>query len=255
MKFNGFNSYHKNGQFIIDLIMPEELKGIFQASMYARGAVMDAADGDPERIWDNMSYNYNNVKLVAPQQIHGTDIISADKEYSLPFRPEADGVLIKENSECLASLRFADCTPVIVSGIDPKPWMLILHSGFVGTMKNITFKSISNLHSQFTPNFKDKIWAWIGPGICRKCYSRKKDDPTTESAMKIFSALNYYEKDNLIYFDIQKQIKEQLIYSCVPCSNIFIFDSCTYCSSDLFYSYRGGDTKRRIFLLAGNTTK
>jgi copper oxidase (laccase) domain-containing protein len=256
MLFNGFRSYFDDDQFITDLVMPEELKDIFIASMYGRGRIMDESEGDPAKIWNNMSYKYNNINLVAPSQVHGCNIIPAINRYSLPQRPEADGVLLTNDSECFASLRFADCVPVVSAGIYPEPWMLILHSGFAGTVKNIVLNSILNLKRQFNvSDFGGKIWAWIGPSICRKCYCRKKNDPSTDSALKIFAESSFCEKGEYVYFDLRQQVREQLIYSGVQYPNIFTFDACTRCNSDYLYSYRAGDEKRRIFLLAGNTTK
>ncbi len=45
----------------------------------------------------------------------------------------------------MASLRFADCCPVVIASDSPEPWMLLLHSGFVGTVKNIVGRSLAGL--------------------------------------------------------------------------------------------------------------
>lgn len=250
----GFNLSDADGQHSIDIVMPEELKDIFYAKLYCRSSLMDISEGDPVRIWDLMSCNFNNIKLVAPHQVHGTNIINADNKYSLPLRPEADGVYINQNSDCPASLRFADCTPVVVVGLLPEPWMVILHSGFTGTMKNIIHHAIAPLSANLKP-LSAQTWAWIGPSICKKCYSRRSTDPKTEEAISKFSAVNYYEKEDMIYFDIKNQLVLQLMQTGVPCDNIYKFEACTFCDRDIFYSYRGGDINRRNFLLAGNTTK
>jgi len=256
MKSGGFRSYCCDGQFITDLVMPEDLSGIFFASLYCKGKIMDIAEGDPVKTWDILSYKYNNIKLVAPAQVHGSYVIDAEIKYSLPMRPEADGILVTAESDCCASLRFADCVPVVIAGGYPAPWMLILHSGFSGTVKDITSVSISNVKSRFgVSDFKGKVWAWIGPCICKKCYCRRKDDPLTVSALKIFNGSNFLKKEDHVYFDLSGQIREQLIYSGVADGNINIFNACTSCGHEYLYSYRAGDEKNRNFLLAGNATK
>ncbi len=230
--------------------MPDELKNIFFARLYGRCRINDEADGDPLRVWDFMSHKFNNALLTAPHQVHGTTVITADNNHSLPLREDADGVFIGSHSKCCGSLRFADCTPVVIAGTKPSPWMLLLHSGFVGTMKNISGKALAEV----TGNKDGKVWAWIGPGMSFANYSRNKDDNRTKEALSIFAHKNVAERDGLIYFDVQGQIEHQLEEAEVISRNIFRYYACTFENSDVFYSYRSGDVKKRIFLIGGDTT-
>lgn len=255
MNNKGFEFIDKNGQKELRLIMPYELKSSFFASIYCRGELMDSTEGDPEKIWGIMSSNFNNVHLVAPYQVHGTHVIPSSSSFALPLRPEADGILIDSSSDSMASLRFADCTPVILASDSPEPWMLLLHSGFVGTVKNIVARSLAGL-SENKPGCEGvKIRAWIGPSICKECYSRKRDDLSTQNAIKIFSPDNYQEKNGMVYFDIRGEITRQLMQCGLPYDNIYAVEGCTLCNNDHYYSYRAGDKRGRIFLLCGNTTK
>ena len=255
MNKNGFEFIDKNGQKELRLIMPEELKSSFFGSIYCRGVLMDSSEGDPEKIWGIMSSNFNNVQLVAPYQVHGIHVIPSSSSLALPLRPEADGILIDSSSDSMASLRFADCCPVVLASDSPEPWMLLLHSGFVGTVKNIVAGSLAIISENRPGGSGVRIRAWIGPCICKECYSRKKDDPSTQNAMNVFSPDNYYEKNGMVYFDIKGEIKRQLMQCGLPYDNIYEADGCTFCNNDRYYSYRAGDKGRRIFLLCGNTTK
>jgi len=255
MEFKGFEYINENGQKELRLIMPEELKPYFKVLIYCRGKIMDISEGNPEKIWSAMSSNYNNIQLVAPHQVHGTKVIPSTSSYALPLRPKADGVLITSSSNSMASLRFADCAPVVLASVYPEPWMLLLHSGFVGTMKNIAGKSLAELSEKGPALKSERIWAWIGPCICKDCYSRKIDDPSTQNALEVFSPENCCEKNEMVYFDIRGEIKRELMRSGMPCDNIYEVDDCTCSSSDFYYSYRAGDERARIFLLGGNTTK
>ena len=251
----GFEFMDRNGQKELRLIMPEELKSSFFASIYCRGELMDSTDGDPEKIWGSMSSNFNNIGLVAPYQVHGTKVIYSSSSFALPLRPEADGVLIDRSSDSLASLRFADCCPVVLASDSSEPWMLLLHSGFVGTVENIVGKSLARLSEQMPGSKRERIRAWIGPCICKDCYSRKIEDPSTQNALKVFSPDNYRNKNGMVYFDIRGEIKRQLMQCSVPYDNIYEVEGCTCCNNDFYYSYRAGDKRGRIFLLGGNTTK
>ena len=116
MNFEGFKTYEDESGIIIEMVMPSVLRESFFAKLYARGALNDAAEGDPETVWKALSACYNNRPLVAPRQVHGVNIIEADGGRTLPQRPDADGVFIEDGAHPLASLRFADCTPVVIAG-------------------------------------------------------------------------------------------------------------------------------------------
>lgn len=251
----GFECRDENRQKELRLIMPEELYPHFFASIYCRGELMDSSEGDPKKIWSSMSSNFNNVQLVAPHQVHGTEVIPSSSSFALPLRPKADGVLIDTSSDSMASLRFADCCPVILASDSPGPWMLLLHSGFVGTAKNIVGRSLARMSENKPGGKSERIRAWIGPCIGKDCYSRKMDDPSTQNALKVFSPDNFSKKNGMVYFDIRGEIKRQLMQYGLPYDNIVEVEGCTCCNNDLYYSYRAGDERSRIFLLGGNTTK
>ncbi len=254
MSFNGFVQAEINGQKRLDLLMPLELKDLFTASIYCRGDFMDSSEGDPLKIWELLSYKYNNIKLVAPYQTHGTNIIASASEHALPFRPEADAILIDSASDSAGSLRFADCAPVVISSAFPDPWMLLVHSGFVGTVKGISELSLETVSRLKRGVDLRKTYAWIGPCICGKCYSRKIGDPATQSAAGLFSPENYFLRNEMIYFDIKEEIKNRLLLFGIQGENISSWDDCTLCGDGSYYSYRGGDQKSRIFLI-GNYHK
>ena len=80
----------------------------------------------------------NSLPLIAPRQLHSSEILCVNdenfSEYVLPAHPEADGILLT-TSRTGAALRFADCAPVMLWG---KKWVMILHSGYKGTVLNIS---------------------------------------------------------------------------------------------------------------------
>ena len=256
MEFKGFKISTDDSQFIIEVVFPEQLRSVFFTRFYGRGPACDGRSGDPVEIWHGLSYNYNSILLVAPKQVHGTSIIPACKSHALPERKEADGVFISEASDCFGSLRFADCFPLVIAGSEPRPWLLLLHSGFAGTVKNIAAAGVAYVDNLL--GFADRgfVWAWIGPGICPECYCRKiEGDELTRRALKSFAAENYTKSGGLCFFDIRRQLRLQLLDIGLDSKSIYYFDCCTRCGGASLYSYRGGDEQDRIFLLAGNATK
>lgn len=252
----GFLRRSLNGEECIDFIMPKQLEKIFHVTLYLKNQINNIAEGKQEVVWKNMSHNFNNAKLVAPVQVHETNIIKAEYKNALPFKPYADGIFIDENSECYSSLRFADCAPVVIAGTEPQPWMFFLHSGFWGTVRNICSSAIDFIHVEHE-NFKmtTSSWAWIGPSICKNCYSRNINENKIVSAIETFDKNNIKINGETVYFDIVQQIKKQLIKCGLISNNIYIYDECTSCKSELYYSYRAGDKKSRLFLLGNCATK
>lgn len=235
----------------LEFVMPRELEGKFFARLYARGPLNDEANGDPARVWAALSAEYGGRPLVAPQQVHGVNIIEASEREALPARREADGVFIGSDCRALASLRFADCTPVVIAAAGGESWMMILHSGFKGTLLNISVAALERFGYGCAGG---EVWAWIGPRIGACCYSRRADDPATREALAKFSPECAKEKDGLVFFDIGGEIRRQLLARGVPDDNIFGFGGCTRCENEVFYSYRAGDEEKRNFLLAGRST-
>lgn len=254
MEFNGFRTIKDSAGISVEFTMPLALSGVFSAKMWCRGPVCDAACGSPSETWRLLSGDARPSRLIAPVQVHGTRILDASEASVLPQRDEADGIYLRKTSAALGSLRFADCTPVVLAGFAEEPWLVMLHSGFQGTLRNISRSAADMIFSRYPNQSLDNIWAWIGPAIGPECYSRKKADPTSEKAAQTFAPQNIIDtKDDLqnYYFDIKGEIYSQFCKIGLNHDKIFKYDCCTFCGKDLFYSYRSGDTKNRSFLLAG----
>lgn len=183
-EYEGFRLSRTARGVELEFVMPRELEGKFFARLYARGPLNDEALGDPARVWAALSAEYGGRPLAAPHQVHGVNIIEASEREALPLRSEADGIFIGADCRALASLRFADCTPVVIAGAGGEPWMMILHSGFKGTLLNISAAALERFCGGRAGG---KIWAWIGPRIGACCYSRRTDDPVTREALAKFS--------------------------------------------------------------------
>lgn len=256
MKSTGFKLKKENGQAVLDFVLPEELGDLFSVSLYGRGPLLDEAEGKPYVIWDGLDEGIRRGRgLVAPIQKHGVTVAGACSADAMPARPDADGVYIDTVSDACASLRFADCAPVVIACAGSSPWVLALHSGFVGTVKNISGSALAEARRRNAGTDAGKIYAWIGPAICAECYTRKLDDPSTRNAMDVFSPENFIMRENCVNFDIKGEIKRSLTERGVLPEDIYVSELCTSCSSDIFYSYRSGDENCRNFLLVTNATK
>ena len=251
MNFKGFQLNHRDDGLQLEVLMPEELRDCFTARLYARGPLNDCCDGDPEKLWKRLAPQYGDRELIAPKQVHKTHILNAAEAKKLPEREEADGIFLTAGEPAMVSLRFADCAPVVICGAGEIPWLMLLHSGFKGTLTNIAAEAITYAISKIPAQQLNNIYAWIGPAIGFECYSRSAEDPTTLQAKESFAPENQRAEKDYIFFNIKGQIMKQLLEKGLIYDKIFLYDCCTFCRRDLFYSYRAGDGGSRLFLAAG----
>ena len=239
----------ENGEFpFLEYLFPEPNAPFF-IRLFLRSSAMDKALGNPTAARNLVEISVpRQGSLIAPRQIHGTLIIPGVSSYALPARPEGDGILL-EKCGVEGSLRFADCFPVVIASLEPSPWMAILHSGYKGVVSNIAGNACESFfaHSKRLPS---RAFAWIGPGIGRKHYNRKREDPWTRRGLDVFDPEYRDEHRMEVYFDLGGQIRRQLLDAGLPFENVCSLPLCTFERSALCYSYRNGDIENRLFLLA-----
>jgi len=229
----------RKGQRILHYLCPFSGRKYFEAVLYLKS---------PDEYGENSIPGHRT--KVCPYQIHGTDIIEAVPNLCLPSNPEADGVVL-DRLNLYVSLRFADCFPVVISSLSPVPWIVLLHSGYRGTVKNIAGKAMEIITSRYGMRYAINAVAWIGPGIGPCCYVRDSDDPFT---VKGLSSLPDGCVSNApfgkVSIDMGKAIVEQLLEKGFSRNRIFRITDCTCCNSGLFYSYRKDKTQKRMSLVA-----
>lgn len=180
--------------------------------------------------------------FVLLSQVHGTRVLSADRALRYPEKDQADGLLIAPG-DAACGLRFGDCAPVLILSLGMKPWILALHSGFRGTLKNICASGMALAREKFGSAAPQDLYAWVGPCISGACYSRRMDDPSTAEALKIFDPEAVRVSAEYALIDLKKQIASQLREQGVPAERIFLESQCTCCQTDLFYSHRRSTRK------------
>ena len=179
---------------------------------------------------------------VSPHQVHGSEILRVNDdnfaEFCLPERPEADGILLT-TEKASASLRFADCAPVMLWGND---WVMLLHSGYKGTVLNISGKGLGLVKGE-------ALGAWVGPCIGCEHYCRDIDDEWTQRGITSFHPENFREREGKIYFDLAGEIRAQLIDGGLSGERIALSGIDTF-TDERCCSYRRGDKTERMTLYA-----
>lgn len=201
---------------------------------------------DAEFFMRDETPNAGSLPHVMPSQVHGKNILVIDDsniaDCSLPLRPEADGVILTVPN-VIASLRFADCAPVMIWD---SSWVMILHSGYKGTALNISREGLRIAREIFAD--VSGSCAWIGPCIGRE-YFRKANEEWTSRGITSFHRNNYDIDGDKVYFSLADEILSQLLDEGLRRENIFLSGINTLTDSRCC-SYRRGDIHERMTLQA-----
>ena len=147
----------------------------------------------------------------------------------------ADG-LITDVEKIPLCIFTADCVPVLIA--DKKGTVVsAVHSGWRGTVMEITVNSINTMTEKYGIKKEDIICA-IGPCISKCCFEVSKE--VIDEVLKIKGAEStFYAKENEKYMlDLKELNKLILLNAGIPEENIDVSDMCTKCEDELFFSYR-----------------
>lgn len=217
-------------------------------SLIARGRLADQFSAFPESIGKLLTKDSDEPVTISPFQVHGTAMIDALPLWSLPCRPSADAVYAGSPG-AVATLRFADCFPVVALNRGSDETFVLMHSGFRGACRGIVPAVLDRLRKRRFLNERENLFAFVGPGVGQCCYDRRVDDPWTMEGMKRFPSFCWNREGENVTFDIGGTIVRQLVQAGIDSSNIALSKYCTSCSRDIFYSYRSGDAKKRNVLV------
>ncbi|MCX7857950.1 MAG: peptidoglycan editing factor PgeF [Deltaproteobacteria bacterium] len=178
---------------------------------------------------------FNLKRFVIMHQEHG-DRINIVKDGENPMYGDA---LVITEKRVAGIIKSADCVPIIL--LDPsKKIAAIIHTGYRGTLKRITEKTIGVMKDLGSD--ENQINAIIGPSIGKCCYNIGED--VYESFRNEFRDERLFTfRNERIYLDLKLSNVSMLMRQGV--TKIYTIDLCTFCNTDTFYSYRRGDKEKR----------
>jgi len=182
--------------------------------------------------------NYYEVK-----QIHSDIVNILDNNY---INNTIGDALITNLSNKPIIIKVADCVPILLYDKENKVIALV-HSGWKGTLENITSKVVLTMMDKFNSK-PSNIYSYIYPSI-RQCHFEVEQDVYSKFKEKIKDIDKYtIRKDIKYYINLQDIIKDNLKE--LGINNIIDTDVCTYCNNNIYHSYRYNHTDKRNILLA-----
>ena len=217
-----------------------------------------------KKIEEDVNENYKSIcellkidskNIIRPYQTHTSDVKEVNDETGI-FNEnfiDIDGLMTNKKGKIL-SLSFADCTPIYLFDKNKKV-IGNIHSGWQGTVKKISKKSIKFMKEKFGSNPEDIICV-IGPTI-RKCHFEVKQDVRDifynefKYMQNIDNIINYNQETDSYFIDTVEINKNLLQEEGILEENIIDSKVCTFRNSKIIHSYRkeGKKTGRNTALI------
>ena len=184
------------------------------------------------------------VKLQWLQQVHGTNVVTADKDSN---EPVADGCFTTRAGIacCVAT---ADCLPVLMTNSSGTA-VAATHAGWRGLAAGILEQTLASFSEPAT-----QIHAWLGPAIgpchfevgeeVRDVFLGSPDGAGTPLARLIDDCFTATDKPGKYMADLYGLARCRLAHYGV--TNISGGGYCTYCQPDDFYSFRRNNITGRM---------
>mgnify|MGYP000949861965 CR=1 FL=1 len=187
--------------------------------------------------------------LVVSRQVHGNNVSVVGKEergrgvYSLDtVIPGVDGLITRDREVALMALS-ADCP--LMGLFDPDTSTLaVVHSGWRGTVQQIVCTAVKTMRTRFGVD-PGNIRAVISPCIGPCCYRVGQEVIEKAGVLSPF----LFEREGHACFDLWSANLYLLESSGVLPAHIQCAQICTFCSNDLFFSYRKEGKGTGLFAL------
>ena len=215
---------------------------------FHRGDDMDAVMENHRRLAQAVGYDHR--RLVFSDQVHETVIRKVTEEDAgkgitrESDITETDGLMTNVKDLPLITF-YADCVPVFF--YDPvKEVVAMNHSGWRGTVKNISRHMVEALNKEYGCEASDLICA-VGPPICQNCYEVSED--VAEAFKDAYLPEQYMKMTKNIgngkyLLDLHRANYYNLTGAGILPEHINVTDICTCCNPDFLFSHRASHGKR-----------
>ena len=182
----------------------------------------------------NLKEEFNVDKVIYLKQVHSDKVLVFHGEKENEIIEKEGDALITNVRNSIIGVFTADCVPIILVD-ENKGVMAAIHSGWKGTYKSITKKTVDKLINEYKVNPND-IKAYIGPHIRQCCYEVSEDLKNNFIKEKNISEDKLFLGRNL---NMEECILKDLRECGVIEENINSVQLCTHCSQEIkLHSYR-----------------
>ena len=181
-------------------------------------------------------------QFVCANQTHSANFFQVEKQHTGSGSKtnesaisDTDALYTYEPNVCITSFT-ADCVPVLFYN-EKTNLIGAIHSGWQGTIKEITLKLFDHLKNKENCSLED-VKVIIGPAISQEKFEVDADVYERFVTLGYADAFMYFNDDTKKYhIDNQLTVKKQCELAGIPSENIVIDPMCTF-KSEHGFSYR-----------------
>lgn len=190
-------------------------------------------DDNKENVMENFNRVFNasgmeESEIVYLKQIHSDTFHVVDRDNYIKIKNSPGDAIITASKKIAIGIFTADCVPIIAADKKGKA-AAVIHAGWKGTDLNIAGKVIDYMVDSMGIE-RDDILVSLGPAIGPCCFEVGSD--VAERFKNVLTRNGKY------YVDLFRENINNLNKIGINEKNINSINLCTYCNSDLFYSYR-----------------
>ena len=195
------------------------------------------------------------MQVLKVKQVHGTGVLSIDRRITNWRAFEATIVscghdaIVTNQPDILLSIQTADCVPILFLD-EVRRVVAAVHAGWRGTLGGIVTKTLLVMQNRFRCNVRT-IRAAVGPSIGGCCY--EVDEAVLallKRAYPFWQEVVEQTNGSRAHLDLRRLNRRQMEEAGIERNWIEAVNLCTFCHSELFYSYRR-DGKRTGRMTSG----
>lgn len=198
----------------------------------------DVAD-DYERIWENYrllatASGCGSLELMRVHQVHGARVLRAARGEHFENSSKADAI-VSDDPNRIASVRVADCVPVLLAARDGKT-VAAIHAGWRGIIAGVVPAALREL---LEPKESSAgVLAAIGPCIGFDAFEVGSE--VIEEFSRCFGddAPLRTADGGKGFVDLRQAVRLQLASAGIAADRIDVTDRCTFRDADEFFSHR-----------------
>lgn len=217
-------------------------QGGVSRGVYASLNVGYGSDDDPAAVSENRDramavFGLSAEALATVYQVHGTQVVMADRDWALEARPHADG-MVTDRPGTVIGILTADCVPVLFAGENGQGGTVVggAHAGWRGAISGILDSTVAAMEELGCR--RSDIRASIGPCIGRDSYEVGPEFPQPffdeDPANSRFFTPG--KRDGHPMFDIAGYVEDRLRKQGLNAIGRIEADTCA--DADRFFSYR-----------------
>jgi hypothetical protein len=177
-------------------------------------------------------------QLVTAKQIHSAQVHAVRDLDGAGRKPEQCDALMSNIKRTLLAVQTADCLPILIVDERTRSFAAV-HAGWRGTLARIVARTVARMQQEYDAR-PAELRAALGPAIGACCFEVGPEvlDAFRREFARAEELISRRQESGQGHLDLNQANIRQLIDCGLRAERIYQSALCTYCRTDLFFSYR-----------------